>query len=187
MNNPQSARPQSATRIVIIGFMGAGKTTIARTLAQKLNCVFVDLDEFIKVRYKRTPQQIIDEDGEANFREIESDAWREVLRLAGDENVTYIISLGGGTWTLERNRALIAVYECLIVWLDAPFELCWARITREDASLKLRPFARDRDKAFDLYTTRRKIYAAAAHRVIVDETKNVDEIVTEIINFAAMF
>lgn len=185
MSNQQFIANVPPIRIVVTGFMGAGKTTVARALARKLNGVFVDLDEFIDVQLGRTPQQIIDEEDEATFREIETGALREVLISVIDEKSNYVISLGGGTWMLERNRALITSHHCLTIWLDAPFELCWARITREDTDLKLRPFARNYEKAYDLYIARRASYATAARRVAVDETKSIGETAAEIINFAA--
>ncbi len=111
-------------RIVILGFMGCGKTTVAKELARQLDCSFVDLDSFITERYRRSPAEIIQKDGEDSFREIETLALRDVLQ----DKHARIIALGGGTWTIPANRTLIALHDCLSVWLDAPFELCWERI-----------------------------------------------------------
>lgn len=80
------------TRIILIGYMGAGKTTIGKALARQLNVDFCDLDWFIEERYHRTIQQIFDEKGEAGFREIERNMLHEVAEF---ENI--IISCGGGT------------------------------------------------------------------------------------------
>jgi shikimate kinase len=109
--------------VVITGFMGAGKTTAAAALAERLHCRALDLDEFIAGRHGRTAQMIIDEEGEPRFRELETEALREALRTDA-----CVIALGGGAWTIERNRALVAEHGGLTVWLDAPFELCWERI-----------------------------------------------------------
>jgi shikimate kinase len=79
--------------IIITGFMGAGKTSIASALARRLACAMIDLDQFIREREGRTPQAIIDEDGEQRFREIEAQALREALETDGAR----IIALGGGT------------------------------------------------------------------------------------------
>ncbi|HYX40162.1 MAG TPA: shikimate kinase, partial [Pyrinomonadaceae bacterium] len=67
-------------RIIIIGFMAAGKTTVARALARRLNDSVIDLDESITKREGRTPQELIDEVGEAAFREAETRALRAALR-----------------------------------------------------------------------------------------------------------
>jgi shikimate kinase len=161
-------------RIIITGFMAAGKTTVARALARQLDCQMIDLDETIAEREKRTVATLIRDEGETNFRESETLMLRIVL-----ENKTWrIIALGGGAWTLERNRALIAEHDCLTVWLDAPFELCWKRITSEKAT---RPLALDRKRAHQLYEQRRPLYELAAAHVRV-ESKSEDEIALEIIS-----
>src|SRR5436305_10939235 len=147
--------------IIIIGFMAAGKTTVAAALAECLGYGLIDLDQFIEQREGRSIQAIIDEEGEQRFREIESEALREVLRTSSP----CIIALGGGAWTIERNRALIHQHTLRTVWLDAPFELCWQRI--EDGG-NVRPLARERTKARLLYDERRALYSQAALRIKVD-------------------
>ena len=79
-------------RIYLIGYMGAGKTTIGRQLASKLSLDFIDLDIFIEKRYNKTIGQIFEEYGEAYFRELENSILKEIATF---ENV--IISTGGGT------------------------------------------------------------------------------------------
>src|SRR5215217_8639385 len=95
--------------IVITGFMGCGKSKVARELAQRLNVAMVDLDEWITGRLGRTPAQLINEDGESAFRVIETNALRELLQNGG----AGIIALGGGAWVEEANRSLIDQYDCL--------------------------------------------------------------------------
>jgi shikimate kinase len=158
-------------RIIITGFMCAGKTTVARALAAQLQCAWLDLDEFIAAREGRTVPAIIDEDGETRFREIETAAF--YAALASD---ACIIALGGGTWPVRRNRALLAAHACLTFWLDAPFELCWQRSTTDNS---VRPFARDRTIARARYDERRSYYQLAQHRI--DAGASVDEIVKEIL------
>lgn len=79
-------------RIILIGYMGAGKTTVGKVLAQTLNLAFYDLDWYIEERYRRTVPQLFAERGEAGFREIEQKILHEVAEF---ENV--VISSGGGT------------------------------------------------------------------------------------------
>src|SRR6266446_3489290 len=90
-------------RIVIVGFMGCGKTTVAEALALQLGCQAIDLDSLITERESRSPAEIMEQDGEPAFREIETDALREVLENKKDR----VIALGGGAWTIEANRTLI--------------------------------------------------------------------------------
>lgn len=79
-------------RIIIIGYMGAGKTTVGKCLAKELNMDFYDLDWYIESRMRKTVKQIFDEVGEEGFRKIEHNMLHEVAEF---ENV--IISCGGGT------------------------------------------------------------------------------------------
>lgn len=160
--------------IIITGFMGAGKTTVAAALARKLDCPLIDLDNFITERAGRTPQTIIEEDGEARFREIESAALREVLRMPE----VGVIALGGGTWTISANRALINDETTRTVWLDAPFELCWQRI---ESGIGTRPLARELEKARQLYDERSALYRQADLRVKIDESMNEGAIAEAII------
>lgn len=141
-------------RIVIIGFMGSGKTKIAEELAQALKVDWTDLDALIEETEKRTPAEIIRQDGEARFRQIEREVLRKVLTSIEDR----VIALGGGTWTVHANRDLIAESRALSIWLDTPFELCWERIA---AAENERPLAPTRQAAEKLYTDRYPIYALA--------------------------
>lgn len=79
-------------RIILIGYMGVGKTTVGKALAQELNLTFYDLDWYIEERYRRTVPQLFAERGEAGFREIEKRVLHEVAEF---EDV--VISSGGGT------------------------------------------------------------------------------------------
>lgn len=161
--------------IIITGFMGAGKTSVAAALARKLDCPMIDLDNFISEREGRAASVIIEEDGEARFREIESAALRDVL----EKNSARVIALGGGAWTIFANRALIQQHSGLTIWLDAPFELCWQRIENGSGP---RPLARDSGSAHTLYDARRPLYQMAALRVEIDEDKSAELIAAEIVD-----
>src|SRR5205823_7140885 len=146
-------------RFIILGFMGCGKTTVANELARQLESKFIDLDSFITESQGRSPAEMIEQDGEPAFRQIESLALAEVLK----DRDTRVIALGGGTWTIPANRTLIALHDCLTVWLDAPFEICWQRII--NSSKTVRPLAPDRETANGKYEARRSDYNLAEHRV----------------------
>ena len=171
MRKKQPFRP-----IIITGFMGAGKTAAAAALARMLGCPFVDLDNLIRAREGRTAQTIIEDEGEARFREIESVALRDVL----ERTEARVVALGGGAWTISHNRALIREHNGLTIWLDAPFELCWQRI--ENQSDARRPLARDKESAHALYDARLSIYRKAERRVEIDEGKSAEWIAAEIVN-----
>ncbi|HEY0375323.1 MAG TPA: shikimate kinase [Pyrinomonadaceae bacterium] len=164
--------------VVITGFMGAGKTTVASALAERLGRPLIDLDRFIAAREGRTAQMIIDEDGEPRFREIESQALRDALKTGAG-----VIALGGGTWTIERNRALLAEHGCHTVWLDAPFELCWQRI---ESAVNTRPLARERGQAQSLYHERRAHYSRARLRLEVKDGMSARAIAELIVRALAL-
>lgn len=157
--------------IVITGFMGCGKSKVARDLALRRNVVMIDLDHWITRRVGRSPAQLIDEDGERAFRAIETNELRELLQ-SGEAGV---IALGGGAWIEEANRELIDQFSCTSIWLDTPFEICWERIT---ASEEDRPLGRSREEAEARYNLRKPIYALAQLHIPVTET--LDDLVSTI-------
>ena len=162
-------------RIVILGFMACGKTTVAKELARQLDCDFIDLDSFIIEQHGRSPADIIQQDGEESFRDLETLALRDVLQ----NNDARVIALGGGTWTIAANRTLIALHDCETVWLDVPFDLCWQRIIESTATV--RPLAPDHANAQSRFTVRRDDYALAEHRIVVSAADNQETIANQIL------
>jgi shikimate kinase len=159
-------------RIVITGFMGSGKTSVARALGQRLNCSSIDLDEEITALNELTPAELIVQQGEAAFREIETNALHQAL-----EHGARIIALGGGAWTIPRNRDLLAARSCLTVWLDVPFEVCWRRITTAGVN---RPLAPNRQQARALFVERRPLYRLATIRIATNEEIQATEVARRI-------
>ena len=154
--------------------MGCGKTRVARELARQLNVVMVDLDDQITKRVGRSPAQLIVEDGEPVFRVMESDTLRHVLQI-GEARV---IALGGGAWIQEANRRLLDQYGCISVWLDAPFETCWIRIS---SSQEDRPLGRTREQALALYEKRRPVYELAKVHIPIRE-ENFEDLISRVIS-----
>ena len=165
----------SRERVVITGFMGAGKTTVGRALARLLGETFIDLDDAVRELEGRGPRALIDEEGEAYFRESETRALQHVL----EAGAARVVATGGGVWTLARNRSLVAAHGCLSVWLDAPFDLCLQRIEGEGGRAS-RPFARDTERAARLYEERLEAYRLADLRVRVTPQRSVEELAAEI-------
>lgn len=163
-------------RIIITGFMGSGKSTVASALARLLNCEMIDLDEMIAHDTRRSPRQIIEEDGESSFRQVETNVLAEVLKSEG----TCVVALGGGAWTLERNLDLIRGQGGIGVWLDAPFSLCWERIL---GSGDERPLARDKWEARKLYRERLTSYERADLHVEADGSRSPEEIAGQIAQY----
>lgn len=157
--------------IVVTGFMGCGKSRVARELAFRLNVVMVDLDVWITKRVGRNPAELISEDGERAFREIETNALRELLQ-SGEAGV---IALGGGAWIEEANRDLIEQFGCTSIWLDTPFEICWERIATSEED---RPLGRTREEAQARYDRRKPIYKLAMIQITVSPEDRVDHLVS---------
>ena len=161
-----------ARTIVITGFMGCGKSKIARALARDLDVVMVDLDESITALTGRTPAELINEDGERAFRRIESDTLRDVLRSG---TAAGVIALGGGAWIEAENRELIKQHGCASVWLDVPFEVCWSRI---ESAGEDRPLGKTRSQAEALFERRRPVYQLADFHVAVLGHEDLDDLIS---------
>ena len=159
--------------IVITGFMGCGKSNVARELARRLDVPMIDLDDRITAREGRTPAQLITEAGEEQFRAIETNTLLELLQT----KEARVIALGGGAWIESANRDLIDWYGCLSVWLDTPFAVCWQRIS---ASADDRPLGKTIEQAEARYNLRRPIYSLARIRIAVTGSESVDQLVSRI-------
>ena len=148
------------SRIVLTGFMGVGKSTVARFLSYLLKCKTIDLDAVIEESEKRKIAHIIETDGIIRFREIETENLQKVLR----ESDALIIALGGGAWTIEENRNLIKSYNLTSVWLEATFQHCWRNIS---LSKRVRPLAQDKKQTRQLFDERRNFYCLADWHFII--------------------
>jgi shikimate kinase/3-dehydroquinate synthase len=147
------------SRIVLVGFMGAGKTTVGRELAALLGWDFVDLDERVEARAGRSVAGIFETDGEAAFRALELDAAREAMR---GERV--VIAAGGGAFAHEETRAALAA-GATTVWLRCALPALLRRIPPGDS----RPLARNRATIPALLSERERVYRLAA--LTVDTTE----------------
>lgn len=150
--------------IYLVGFMGCGKSTVGRALAEELGWSFADLDEDIERRENTTIARIFDSRGEPAFREIETALLRERVR-AVQGGRPQVISLGGGAFISEDNIELVT-NNGVAVWLDCEF----SHVERRIAGETHRPLARDPAQLRSLFDSRRDTYARADFRVeVVDD------------------
>jgi len=147
--------------LVCIGFMGAGKSTAARSAAEELGARAIDVDAVIEERLGKPIERVFAEDGEAAFRAAEEQITLELLA----ENTSShpdVLALGGGAIGHERVRA--ALDQDVVVWLDVGLEVAWTRC--RDSG---RPLARERAQFEQLYRRREPIYAALADAIVPAE------------------
>lgn len=163
----------NGTRVALTGFMGVGKSSVARHLSLLLDCERIDLDSFIEDHEGRKIHEIINTDGLPFYRKLESRSLRRVLT---DTN-TQILSLGGGTWTEEENRKLLKKQGLTSVWLESSFQHCWRNIRM---SKKERPLARNKVAARALFDERQKVYALADWHFIIKPEFNSYDIARQI-------
>lgn len=148
------------TRIVLTGFMGVGKSSVARHVAHMIRTRSVDLDHVIEENERMSIAQLVDSKGESAFRQIETANLGRVLSDVDNR----VLSLGGGAWTMPENREMLKSSGYTSVWLEATFEHCWLNIT---FSRKDRPLAREKQKAIRLFEERQKVYCLADWHFII--------------------
>ena len=164
LNKPEATTaytaPTHLRRLVLTGFMGAGKSTIGRLLATRLGWEFLDLDTHLENRAGSTIPELFARHGEAHFRRLESTALASAL---GRSNT--VLALGGGTPEEITNRLLIEqTPDTLAIFLDAPFPTLFDRCMLQEIA---RPVLKDPVEAEQRFARRRPLYLRLA-RLIVD-------------------
>jgi len=157
-------------KVYLVGFMGAGKTTLARRLATRLDWRVEDVDERIEAREGRTVSAIFASQGEPYFRDIERRVLVDLLPLRH-----VVVATGGGTFADADNRALIN-RDGVSVWLDVPL----ARIVDRVPADGRRPLAADRAQFERLFLSRRAGYQQAHVHLDADDHA-VDELVDQLL------
>lgn len=142
-------------KVYLIGFMGAGKSSLARALAQRLHWDVEDIDARIERRERRDIPTIFRQDGEAYFRAVERD---ELLALMPQRGV--VVATGGGTFVDPANRELM-LRDGAVIWLDAPLNRLLERVPLDGR----RPLASDRAEMEQLYNHRLAAYRQAHLRL----------------------
>jgi shikimate kinase len=160
-----------ADKLYLVGFMGAGKTTVAHAVGRRIGWRPEDIDSRIEAREHRTVAAIFAQDGEGYFRRAERYVLHELL---AERNV--VIATGGGTFVDPENRALM-LSDGAVAWLDVPLSSVIERIPVDGR----RPLAGDRPEMEELYHRRRAAYAAA--HVRIDASRPVEEVVERLLEW----
>jgi shikimate kinase len=167
-------------KIVFIGYMGSGKTTIAKFLAKKLHLPFEDLDQIIENEEKLTVKSIFETKGEVFFRKLEHQTLKNFIAL----NENFVLSLGGGTPCYANNMNLLKEKDCITIYLKASLEELYGRLTMH-SNKNQRPLIAnlkpDEIKEFiakQLFE--RSFFYNQAKMIINVDKKSIEEIVQEI-------
>jgi shikimate kinase len=166
--------------VVLIGFMGAGKSSVGRALSEQLGWTFEDLDERIERRERRKVHEIFRDSGEPEFRRAEHAALKELLRELRS-GAGRIVALGGGAFAQKENARLIKAEGIPTVFLDAGVEELWQRCRRQARLQGIeRPLLGSLETFRELYDARRPHYLKAS---LQRETggKTVAQIAAEVV------
>jgi shikimate kinase len=161
-----------ADKVYLVGFMGAGKTTVARALARRLDWKIEDIDERIEKRERRDIPTIFRQDGEPYFRSIEQ---QELIALLSTRGT--VVATGGGTIVDPVTRELM-LRDGAVIWLDAPFTTLLERVPLDGR----RPLAADRIEMESLYNQRLMAYSRAHLRLDAGKG-SVEDLVDQIVDW----
>lgn len=159
--------------IVLIGFMGTGKTSVGKKLAARLNREFVDIDEVIEKEFGMPPTEFFKTYGEKTFRQKEKEVIERYCQHSGK-----VLSLGGGAFLQEEVKK-ITLEKCFVIFLDISWEIWKERIPR---LISTRPVLQGKtlEETEELFRFRQTIYND--HHLKIDtDRKSVDEVTEEIV------
>ncbi len=162
---------QRARLIYLVGFMGAGKSSVGARLAEALRWPFIDLDTAIEAGQALSIRQIFEQAGEPFFRAVERAALTEVIKKE-----PAVIALGGGTFAQPANVELIQVRGGATVWLDCSPRELWRRCE----GITNRPLFRDAASFEQLFVKRLPFYERADYRIST-EGRSAEEVAEEVL------
>jgi len=163
-------------KLVLIGFMGVGKTSVGKKLAKKLNFKFIDTDYEIEKLENKTISQIFEDYEEKYFRSLETKVLKNSLK---EKNI--IISTGGGIITNKENYEILK-NEKNVIFLDASVETIISHLYNE---INKRPLLKNSknlsDKIEELLSIRYEKYKEVSDILIKVDNKNIDEVISQIL------
>ena len=159
---------------VLMGFMGAGKTTVGKELAKAMDCEFIDTDERIEMEQGCKISEIFSTEGETAFRDMETD----LLKRLQEQKEGFVLSIGGGMPVREENRALLRNLGT-VVYLKTSKEEIIRRLSGDTNRPLLQGGALE-EKVTSLMNAREQIYIETAHKDILTDGKTPLELVEDL-------
>lgn len=162
------------SNVILVGYMGCGKSTVGRRLSYRLRKPFLDTDKQIELKQKCTISEIFKSRGEEAFREMETEYLRGLLK----ETCEYVIAVGGGLVLREVNRELLKKLGT-VVYLRAKPETIYERL-KNDTTRPLLQCENPKEKIEQMIETRHPVYMSCADEIIDVDDKDFAEILNEI-------
>jgi len=159
--------------LVLTGMMGVGKTTVGKKLAKKLDSKFIDIDQIIEIKEKKTIKKIFEDNGENYFRKIEKEITLSILKKKN-----LVIALGGGAFINSIIRKEV-IKSSVSVWLDLSVKFLLLRLR----NVKKRPLLNEEnlnESINKIYSERKKIYNQSNFRIKCDKLE-INQIINRII------
>ncbi len=165
--------------LILSGFMGSGKTTIAKVVSSKLGCNYLDIDECIEEMSNLKIKNIFKDYGEKYFRSLESKIVRKTMQ---DNLDNYIIATGGGTFLYEENAEILKNMG-IVVYLNRSFDNIYKDISKD----RIRPLILNRtfEEIRALYNERKQLYLKYAD-ILLENNESLEECVKEVIKIMQM-
>ena len=160
--------------LFLIGMMGCGKSETGLKLAQLLSYKYIDLDSLIEKLVKKSINQIFKDDGEAEFRELETNCLKETIKIP-----SLVISTGGGIVTKPENWGILR--QGIIIWIDTNTEISLERLKNDKEKRPLLNVEDINDLYMSIFHARKSLYSQADLRIEVKK-ENVEEVARKIIN-----
>jgi shikimate kinase len=170
-------------KIILLGYMGCGKSTIAKTLSKIIAIPFIDLDQYIEQKTNLTINAIFEQRGEIYFRKLEHQAFVELL----NSSERLIIGLGGGTPCYANNHELLIDENIVSIYLKASIQILFDRLSLNKSK---RPLIADKNdeelKEFiAMHLFERSFYYNQAQYIVSVDDKTIDQTVLDIVAILA--